>query len=138
LGRRLTVRSAVPLLLLLISTQVPVVIFDLSLHPNLRTLAVFHFDTEEFDPATFMVFIKTLTAPALEVLSLELVPLLPRGIDWPALDAFLCSEIRFPRLRMVLFKCTCRLTREAPDMHDNLREALPLLGSAGVLKMECL
>jgi hypothetical protein len=43
-----------------------------------------------------MVFIKTLTAPALEVLSLELVPLLLRGIDWPALDAFLCSVIRFP------------------------------------------
>jgi hypothetical protein len=112
--------------------------FDLSLHPNLRTLAVFHFDTEDFDPARFMVFIKTLTAPALEVLSFELIPLLPRGIDWPALDAFLCSAIRFPRLRMVLFKCSCHRTRDVPNMHDNLREVLPLLGAAGVLKMECL
>jgi hypothetical protein len=112
--------------------------FDLSLHPNLRTLTVVHFDTGDFDPARFMGFIKTLTAPALEVLSLEIVPLLRRSIEWPALDAFLCSEIRFPRLRMVLFKCSCHLTREAPDMHDNLREALPLLGAAGVLKMECL
>jgi hypothetical protein len=112
--------------------------FDLSLHPNLRTLAVFNFHTVDFDPAKFMVFIKTLTAPALEVLSLELVPLLRRGIDWPALDAFLCSEIRFPRLRMVLFKCDCHYTRGVPDMHDYLREVLPLLGAAGVLKMECL
>jgi hypothetical protein len=110
----------------------------LSLHPNVRTLAVFHFDTEEFDPATFMVFIKTLTAPALEVLSLELVLLLLRGIDWPALDAFLCSMIRFPRLRMVLFKCDCHYVRGIPDIHDGLREVLPLLGVAGVLKMECL
>jgi hypothetical protein len=113
--------------------------FGLSLHPNLRTLAVFHVDMGDFDPAMFMVFIKTLIAPALEVLSLELVPLLRRGIDWPALDVFLCSAIRFPRLWMVLFKCRGHLTRDVPhDMHDNLREVLPLLGAAGVLKMECL
>ncbi|KAJ7901603.1 hypothetical protein B0H13DRAFT_2027673 [Mycena leptocephala] len=112
--------------------------FDLSLHPNLRTLSVYHYDTGDYDPTRFMVFIKTLAAPALELLSFELFPLLPRGIDWPALDAFLCSEIRFPRLRMVLFKCSCHLPREAPDMHDNLREVLPLLGAAGVLKMERL
>jgi hypothetical protein len=112
--------------------------FDLSLHPNLRTLSVFHFDTGDFDPAMFTVFIKTLTAPSLEVLSLQIVPLMPGGIEWPALDVFLCSAIRFPRLRMVLFKCSCHYTSGVPDMHDNLREVLPLLGAAGVLKMECL
>jgi hypothetical protein len=109
--------------------------FDLSLHPNLRTLAVFHIDMGGFDPARFMVFIKTLTAPSLEVLSLDLVPLLRRGIDWPALDVFLCSAIRFPRLRMVLFKCSGICTPDVLDMHDNLPEVLPLLGAAGLLKM---
>ncbi|KAJ7901596.1 hypothetical protein B0H13DRAFT_2027650, partial [Mycena leptocephala] len=104
--------------------------FGLSLHPNLRTLAVFHVDMGDFDPAMFMVFIKTLIAPALEVLSLELVPLLRRGIDWRRWTCF-CARRSFSS------PCRGHLTRDVPhDMHDNLREVLPLLGAAGVLKME--
>jgi len=105
-------------------------VFDLTLHPNLETLAIRDWSwgvPEDLDPNQMLQLITRLTAPALERLALHLDLSLYRRFNWAALEAFL-SPARFPCLGKVVFKCR-------DDDSQFLRDALPLLEVSGVLGM---
>jgi hypothetical protein len=102
--------------------------YDLSFHPNLRTLVIDCFSrvSAEFNYC-LIGLIKRLAAPALESLSIYFVrdDTAVRTVNWGALDAFL-SPARFPRLRKVLIDCSA-------DEFQFVRPALPLLEDSGML-----
>ncbi|KAJ7841059.1 hypothetical protein B0H14DRAFT_2783603 [Mycena olivaceomarginata] len=102
--------------------------YDLSFHPNLRTLVIdcFSHVSAEFN-YRLIGLLKRLTAPALESLSIYFVrdDTAVRTVNWGALDAFL-SPVRFPWLRKVLIDCSA-------DEFQFVRSALPLLEDSGVL-----
>ncbi|KAJ6551565.1 hypothetical protein B0H19DRAFT_1073249 [Mycena capillaripes] len=108
-------------------------VFDLSLHPNLRTLAVRYVDfpwalPEDFDRRQIFQVLLEAAPPTLEQFWLN--PALPyRSFEWEALNALLSDPTRFPRLKSVVFGCT------ANDC-EFLRGALPLLEAAGVLAFD--
>ncbi|KAF8201179.1 hypothetical protein K438DRAFT_1965701 [Mycena galopus ATCC 62051] len=105
------------------------IVYDLSLHPNLRTLVIRDFsrflpDDHNADRVRTMRVITRLAAPTLESLSIDF----DRWIfNWDALDALL-STGRFPHLREVIFKST-------DDQFKFLAGILPLLQASAVLKM---
>ncbi|KAJ6569466.1 hypothetical protein B0H19DRAFT_1066200 [Mycena capillaripes] len=117
-------------------------VFDLSLHPNLRTLAVRDFElTDSFtnpflstnealalDPKTILLLIKG-ASPTLEHFCLSPAKSMYQNFEWATLDAVLYSATRFPLLRSVVLTCT-------DTDCDFLREELPLLGAAKVLKFK--
>ncbi|KAJ6551410.1 hypothetical protein B0H19DRAFT_1236587 [Mycena capillaripes] len=111
---------------------------DLSLHPNLKTLVIGDFswdcELESLHSNEIMSLIKTLVAPTLEQLSLELESSTYRlNFHWAAaLDAFLSPQ-RFPRLRNVVFG---RSDFVDLDGLESLRAVLPLLEASGVLRTE--
>ncbi|KAJ7901584.1 hypothetical protein B0H13DRAFT_2027602, partial [Mycena leptocephala] len=76
--------------------------------------------------------ITRLSAPTLELFTLEMDVSVYRNLDWAALDAFL-SPARFPRLRKVVFDCS-KLTISF-DPYEFLRGVLPLLEASGVLDL---
>ncbi|KAJ7856631.1 hypothetical protein B0H14DRAFT_2752261 [Mycena olivaceomarginata] len=83
----------------------PSTVFDLKMHPNLKTLTVRDAiplrPPDNFDPNQFIRLIKRLAAPDLERLSLILELRLYESLDWAALDQFLSTD-RFPRMRSVV------------------------------------
>ncbi|KAF7326361.1 hypothetical protein MVEN_02622400 [Mycena venus] len=108
----------------------PSTVFDLSLHPNLKTLTIRDCswgESEELDPNQMVQLMTRLVAPALESLALDVDLSLYQSLDWTVLDDFL-SSTRFPCLRKVAFKC-----RDSDRQF--LRAALPLLEASGVLRM---
>ncbi|KAJ7906288.1 hypothetical protein B0H13DRAFT_716833 [Mycena leptocephala] len=100
----------------------PITVFDLSLHPNLKTLII------RGSSRVNNLITSSLVAPALESLSLDFNTSLYQGRHWETMDAFLISA-RFPRLHKVVFRC-----RNSDD--GNLYTALPLLRATGVLQIE--
>ncbi|KAJ7773521.1 hypothetical protein B0H14DRAFT_2474974 [Mycena olivaceomarginata] len=103
-------------------------VYDLSLHPNLRTLVInylSHVSFEEWSHIRLMALITSLVAgPALESLTIYFSATVST-FDWEALEASL-SLARFPRLRKVLIECK----------HNDaqfVRSALPSLEASGVL-----
>ncbi|KAF7338596.1 hypothetical protein MVEN_02085900 [Mycena venus] len=105
-------------------------VVDFSLHSNLRSLTIRDswVESDDFERYTIPL-IKSLAAPMLEYLSLDLDLSEFRTFKWAALDAFLCSP-RFPRLRVV----SLNWTGSSRDWQF-MREALPLLETSGILKM---
>ncbi|KAJ6551561.1 hypothetical protein B0H19DRAFT_1264223 [Mycena capillaripes] len=87
-------------------------VFDLSLHPNLRTLAIRCYGAigewytpEHFDRSRMFQVLLKAAPPTLEQLWLN--PALPyRSFEWEALDALLSDPTRFPRLKSAVFRCT--------------------------------
>jgi hypothetical protein len=109
-------------------------VFDLSLHPNLRTMTIRDSSwgaPDQFDPEPMILLICRLAARALECFSLDLNLSLYWTFNWAALDAFLCPE-RFPRLRSVI------ITDHGghDNTHEFLSEALPSLAASRVLRTE--
>ncbi|KAJ7237449.1 hypothetical protein B0H12DRAFT_106898 [Mycena haematopus] len=90
------------------STADHAAVFDLALHPNLKTLII-HDEPfglpEAFDPELLFRLVRSLASPALEHLSLELDLLYYEHFDWTALVLFL-SGTRFPNLGRVMVKCS--------------------------------
>ncbi|KAF7369105.1 hypothetical protein MVEN_00237700 [Mycena venus] len=110
----------------------PATVYDLSLHPNLKTLAISDYSEyplENSDPNPMTPFITRLTTPALECFLLDLHLSMYQNMDWAALDEFF-SPARLPRLRTVL----CRSRGD----QTFLRGALPILRASGVLWTERL
>ncbi|KAJ6551419.1 hypothetical protein B0H19DRAFT_1236594 [Mycena capillaripes] len=113
------------------------IVFDLSLHPNLKTLTIRDkswYTRHGFDPDQMITLITIFFAPDLECLSLHFVPALYRDrvhFDWAALDAFL-SPARFPYLRNVVFAYDTD-----SDELEFLRSVLPSLHASGVLRIGC-
>jgi hypothetical protein len=110
----------------------PLTVFDLSIHPNLKTLSIHDrswADPEEFDDKHLIPFVTKLAAPTLEVVSFHLDLTLYRALDWSPLDAFF-SPARFPSLARVAF------VHSAPQDVEFLRKALPLLSASGVMRVE--
>ncbi|KAJ7350756.1 hypothetical protein DFH08DRAFT_995652 [Mycena albidolilacea] len=109
--------------------------FDLSLHPNLKELVIRDLSLRrfDFDRNRILLWLTSLAAPAFERLVLVGIDLmaLNQSFNWAAVDAFLCSE-RFPRLQGVLFHY--QHTGHHCDNHAFLRETLPLLEAAGLLR----
>ncbi|KAJ7217403.1 hypothetical protein B0H12DRAFT_339948 [Mycena haematopus] len=105
-------------------------VFDLALHPNLKTLVISdHSDLSYFDPNQMTRLITRLTGPALERLSLSVYSRQYQNLlMWAALDAFLCSPRRFPHLRTVALRCN-----RGHPCDKFFRAALPLLKAAGVV-----
>ncbi|KAF7369104.1 hypothetical protein MVEN_00237600 [Mycena venus] len=69
----------------------PATVYDLSLHPNLKTLAISDYSEyhlENSDPNPMTPFITRLTAPALECFSLDLHLSMYRNVYWATLDEF--------------------------------------------------
>jgi len=108
-------------------------VYEFSLHPNLRTLAIRDFlsgSPDDLDPSHMMRLLTRLAGiPALECLSMDINLWLYQNLDWAALDALL-SAARFPRLRTVAFTCNSR-----SDRGEFLRRALPLLEASGLLQI---
>ncbi|KAJ7088613.1 hypothetical protein C8R44DRAFT_991042 [Mycena epipterygia] len=110
----------------------PLTVFDLSLHPSLRTLALTDrswADPEEFDDRHLIPFVSRLAAPGLTHVSFDLDLALYRALNWAPLDALFASSARFPALRSVAF------VRSPPHDEPFLRRALPLLNASGILKV---
>jgi hypothetical protein len=101
----------------------PITVFDLSLHPNLKTLTI------RGSSRVNNLITSSLVAPALESLSLDFNTSLYQGRHWETMDAFLIPA-RFPRLHKVVFRC-----RNSDD-GNYLYTALPLLRATGVLQIE--
>ncbi|KAJ7253757.1 hypothetical protein B0H12DRAFT_1116499 [Mycena haematopus] len=128
---------------------------DLSLHQNLKTLCI-HDSSWINSEATLWIpkIIMKLGAPTLERLTLELDLCRPacEELDWAALDAFLSSPVRFPRLRRVVVKCELHGNHdydayfddydpyeESPEIdfeHEFVRKALPALADSELLQTE--
>ncbi|KAJ6551566.1 hypothetical protein B0H19DRAFT_996156 [Mycena capillaripes] len=84
-------------------------VFDLSLHPNLRTLAIRHFTPDPVEALNQIVqFLTRLDAPSLERLSLDLSSF--QTSNWGVLDAFL-STAQFLSLRGVSYSNAARMIR---------------------------
>ncbi|KAJ7716357.1 hypothetical protein B0H14DRAFT_3012961 [Mycena olivaceomarginata] len=111
----------------------PSTVFDLKMHPNLKTLTVRDAiplrPPDNFDPNQFIRLIKRLAAPDLERLSLILELRLYESLDWAALDQFLSTD-RFPRMRSVV------VVASADPDKEFVRQALPLLGRSGILQLD--
>jgi hypothetical protein len=114
-------------------TADPSTVFDLKMHPNLKTLTVRDAiplrPPDNFDPNQFIRLIKRLAAPDLERLSLILELRLYESLDWAALDQFLSTD-RFPRMRSVV------VVASADPDKEFVRQALPLLGRSGILQLD--
>jgi hypothetical protein len=104
-------------------------VFDFSLHPNLRTLAI---RTKDLNSDGMFSLISRLAAPTLERLAFIVDRnMCDRSFNWAAVDAFL-TPARFPALRSVVFE-SHGFQFESPDSF--LRETLPLLHAAGLLEI---
>ena len=97
-------------------------VFDLSLHPNLKTLAIHdssRADPEIFDPNPMLQFIVKLAAPTLECLSLDFDPSIYRGQYWrgscPRHDFPACEPSCASAAQIANFcsgRCLCSRPRE--------------------------
>jgi hypothetical protein len=107
-------------------------VFDFSLHPNLRTLAIRAFgDTKNLNSNGMFSLISRLAAPTLERLAFIVdLNMCGRSFNWAAVDAFL-TPARFPALRSVVFEFH-GFHFESPEF---LRETFPLLHGAGLLEI---
>ncbi|KAJ7254636.1 hypothetical protein B0H12DRAFT_1233300 [Mycena haematopus] len=105
-------------------------LLDWSLHPDLRTLAIRDSSwgsKGDFGPDQVLPLLRTLAAPKLEWLELELNQALYQAPDWAVIDALL-GPARFPCLRTVVF------ARNSLREHEFLRGVLPLLADSGLLR----
>ncbi|KAJ7883411.1 hypothetical protein B0H14DRAFT_3432867 [Mycena olivaceomarginata] len=106
-------------------------VYDLSLHPHLRTLSIRYFSRwiAELEPSFHIrllaLITKLVAGPALESLSIYFSAT-ASTFDWGALGTFL-SSARFPRLREVVIECT-------PGEVQFVRSALVELEGSGVLR----
>ncbi|KAJ7841056.1 hypothetical protein B0H14DRAFT_2783596 [Mycena olivaceomarginata] len=106
-------------------------VYDLSLHPHLRTLSVRYFSQgiaeleASFHARLLALITKLVAGPALESLTIYFRATVST-FDWGALGAFL-SSARFPRLREVVIECT-------PGEVQFVRSALVELEGSGVLR----
>ncbi|KAF8189913.1 hypothetical protein K438DRAFT_1832310 [Mycena galopus ATCC 62051] len=107
-------------------------VFNWSLHPHLKTLAI---RVHDYSSWWFMrrhqqivLWIRRLKAPALESLTLDLDKVHYQNLEWPSLDVFL-SSAAFPLLRCVV------LEQHGSESEEFLPPALPLLRAAGVLHL---
>ncbi|KAF7350528.1 hypothetical protein MVEN_01358400 [Mycena venus] len=113
---------------LLMTADLGSIVFNLSLHPNLKSLVITDSSWPrpgDFDPNRMIQLITRLAAPALEHLTLDLLNLsFYRNSDWASLDAFLASA-RFQCLRKVALR-----SRNDGDSQF-FRGALPLTRGFG-------
>ncbi|KAF7334393.1 hypothetical protein MVEN_02268300 [Mycena venus] len=114
----------------------PSTIFNLALHPNLKTLTIRDDGyRNDFDPDQLFQLIMGLAAFTLERFSLDLDLSHFENLNWAALDTFLCAP-RFPRLRSVIVKCCRHREIHKHDDHPFLHGALPLLEASELLRIE--
>ncbi|KAJ7040708.1 hypothetical protein C8F04DRAFT_1253631 [Mycena alexandri] len=106
-----------------VSDDDPTTIFNLALHPNLKTLGVTIF-AGRGDLGRLIPLLSTLPTPALiEHFSLALHPHSIKTFEWGPLDEFL-SPTRFPRLRSVVL-----------TGHKSTDKTLPLLAARGLIQV---
>ncbi|KAF8179594.1 hypothetical protein K438DRAFT_1938466 [Mycena galopus ATCC 62051] len=107
----------------------PLTLFDFSLHPNLKTLAINYANSySKLSPNQMIQLLTKLESRALERLALKIYhPSYDNSDQWTALDMFLSPD-RFPRLRNVVLRCC--------SGHEAVRAKLPSLVSSRVLQTE--
>ncbi|KAF7377646.1 hypothetical protein MSAN_00187500 [Mycena sanguinolenta] len=115
-------------------------LFDLSLHPNLRTLVI-RDPSGTLDPRELVSLMNRLEAAAFErlLLVVDLSMEIIMGIEWDALDVFLSPE-RFPRLRNVTLKHG-HFKKAVANIDDTavtvfMQTSLPLLAGSGMLGLD--
>ncbi|KAF7377682.1 hypothetical protein MSAN_00191200 [Mycena sanguinolenta] len=111
-------------------------LFDLTLHPNLRTLLIR--DTpDRLNLAELISLLTLLASPSLERISLvaDLSLAMDVNLDWTTLDGLL-SPVRFPHLKDVTLMhehSEHRIITNVDDTAAFLRTSLPSLAGSGVL-----
>ncbi|KAJ6466882.1 hypothetical protein C8R45DRAFT_480008 [Mycena sanguinolenta] len=111
----------------------PLTLFDLSLHPELKVLAILDPSfgySKHFGPEQVLPLLTTLVAPNLERLRLDLNREMYQPADWMSIEALLCPA-RFPCLRSVMFASIYETEHE----HRQVWAALPLLDARGWLEL---
>ncbi|KAJ6456186.1 hypothetical protein C8R45DRAFT_1035204 [Mycena sanguinolenta] len=111
-------------------------VFDLTLHPNLKTLIIRdepYGPLEDFYTDCLLIIVKSLVAPTLEHLSMKLDVGFYEDFDWAALDEFL-SESRFPNLRRVVINCSSHAKYCGNDDHSYV--CCGVLAASGVFQTE--